>query len=314
MKNKRLFAPLLAFLLIAALFTGCAQKAMDNAAAVSKPSSSGNNSYNYGDLVVEEDALVTTDSSVSSTAGSSSEAPSYQKKIRNLEMNVETENMDVLLSNVEARVKELGGYVEQKEVYRGSAYAQRVYRNAYLTLRVPAELADSFVEKVGEISNITSTTEDVDDVTLQYVATESRITALTTEQTRLLELLAKAENMEDLLLIESRLTDVRTELEEYTSQLRLYDNLVNYATIRLHISEVTEYTPTQEKTFWQRIGSGFMDNLKNLGTGLSNFIVFLLSSSPYLVLIAVIILLILIAVKTALKRTKKKAPKDTPQE
>lgn len=308
MKNRRLFAPLLAFLLITALFAGCASKANDSAIeAVTKPGSQNYNS-SYSDLLdVKEDASLST-----STSG---ETPSYQKKIRKLEMNVETEDMDTLLSNVENRVNELGGYVEQKEVYRGSAYAERVFRNAYLTLRIPAEQADFFVEKVGEVSNITSTTEDVDDVTLQYVATESRITALTTEETRLLELLAKAENMEDLLLIESRLTDVRTELEEYTSQLRIFDNLVNYATIRLHVSEVKEYTPTQEKTFWQRISSGFMDNLKDLGTGLSNFVVFLITSLPYLVLIAVILLLILLAVKAGLKkRRKNKAKKETPQE
>lgn len=308
MKNRRLFTPLLAFLLIAALFAGCASKSYDNAyEAVTKPGSPNYNS-NYSDLLdVKEDASLST-----STSG---ETPSYQKKIRNLEMNVETEDMDTLLANVENRVNELGGYVEQKEVYRGSAYAERVYRNAYLTLRIPAEQADFLVEKVGEVSNITSTTEDVDDVTLQYVATESRITALTTEQTRLLELLAKAENMEDLLLIESRLTDVRTELEEYTSQLRLFDNLVNFATIRLRVSEVKEYTPTQEKTFWQRIGSGFMDNLKDLGTGLSNFVVFLITSLPYLVLIAVILLLILLAAKAGLKKKRKnKSKKETSEE
>ena len=309
MKNRRLFAPLLAFLLIAALFAGCASKSYDNAHdAVAKPGSAPEYSYGYGDLVdVKEDASLST-----STSG---ETPSYQKKIRNLEMNVETEDLDALLSNVENRVNELGGYVEQKEVYRGSAYAERVFRNAYLTLRIPAEQADFFVEKVGEVSNITSTTEDVDDVTLQYVPTDSRITALTTEETRLLELLAKAENMEDLLLIESRLTDVRTELEEYTSQLRIFDNLVNYATIRLRVSEVKEYTPTQEKSFWQRIGSGFMENLKDLGTGLSNFVVFLITSLPYLVPIAVILLLILLAVKAGLKKGKKnKGKKETPQE
>lgn len=308
MKNRRLFAPLLAFLLIAALFAGCASKANDSAIeAITKPGSQNYNS-SYSDLLdVKEDASLST-----STSG---ETSSYQKKIRNLEMNVETEDMDTLLSNVENRVNELGGYVEQKEVYRGSAYAERVYRNAYLTLRIPAEQADFFVEKVGEVSNITSTTEDVDDVTLQYVATESRITALTTEETRLLELLAKAENMEDLLLIESRLTDVRTELEEYTSQLRLFDNLVNFATIRLRVSEVKEYTPTQEKTFWQRIGSGFMDNLKDLGTGLSNFVVFLITSLPYLVLIAVILLLILLAAKAGLKKKRKnKSKKETSEE
>ena len=126
---------------------------------------------------------------------------------------METEDLDALLANVDARINELSGYVEQKEIYRGSLYANRVYRRAYLTIRIPAEQTDFFVEKVGEFSNITSSTEDVEDVTLQYVATESRITALKTEESRLLELLAQAKNMDELLLIESRLTDVRTELE-----------------------------------------------------------------------------------------------------
>lgn len=300
MKTKRFVAFVLTFLLIAGLFVGCAAKS-DMAGDMAAPESY----REYGNVLTDSQESPST-----TTAGTSS----YQKKIRTLEMYAETEDMDTLLANVENRVNELGGYVEQKEVYRGSAYADRVYRNAHLTLRVPAEQADLFVEKVSEVSNITSTTEDVDDVTLQYVATESRITALTTEETRLLELLAKAENMEDLLLIEARLTEVRTELEEVTSQLRLYDNLVNYATIRLHISEVKEYTPTQEKTFWQRIGTGFMDNLKDLGTGLANFVVFLIAGSPYLVLIAAILFLILLAVKAAWKRMKKKKSKDTTEE
>ena len=308
MKKRNILHILLSVLLIAGLLAGCGSKAYDSAengkieyAPEAAPD------YDYGAM---DDMYVTEDSM--SSSGTVENPQSYQKKIRRLEMYVETEDMDTLLANIENRVNELGGYVEQKEVYRGSAYADRVYRHASLTLRVPAEKADSFVEKVGEVSNITSTTEDVDDVTLQYVATESRITALTTEETRLLELLAQAENMEDLLLIESRLTDVRTELEEYTSQLRLYDNLVNYATISLYVDEVREYTPVKEQTFWQRIGSGFVDNLKDLGTGLENFLVFVITGLPYFVLIAAVVVAVILIVKAALKRKKKKA-KENPQ-
>ena len=300
MKNRKLFTLALAILLIAALFAGCGGSSYSNGALEQVKPGAGDYT---DDLTNIQDSVNT---------GSSSDTPSYQKKIRKLEMNVETEDLDALLANVDARINELSGYVEQKEIYRGSLYANRVYRRAYLTIRIPAEQTDFFVEKVGEFSNITSSTEDVEDVTLQYVATESRITALKTEESRLLELLAQAKNMDELLLIESRLTDVRTELEEYTSQLRLYDNLVNYSTIRLNISEVTEYTPTQEKTFWQRIGSGFTENLRDLGTGLENFIVFVITSLPYLVLIAAIVTVFILALKSAQKkRRKNKAPKET---
>ena len=133
------------------------------------------------------------------------------------------------------------------------------------------------------------------------------------EENRLLELLAKAETMEDLLLIESRLTDVRTELEEYTSQLRVFDNLVNYATIRLEIQEVLEYTPMAEETFWQRIGNGFSESLEDLGQGILDFIVFFISALPYLVLIAAAATIFLLAFKAARKhRQLKKAKKEVP--
>ena len=309
MKKRKFLNILLVSLLIAALLAGCGSKASDSIGNYREEFAPETMAQNYDYNGVYDDVL--TDSSVST--GSTENPQSYQKKIRKMELDVETEALDELLANVESRVNELGGYVEQKEVYRGSVYADRVYRHASLTLRVPAEKADSFVAKVGEVSNITSTVEDVEDVTLQYVATESRITALTTEETRLLELLAQAENMEDLLLIESRLTDVRTELEEYTSQLRLFDNLVNYATISLYVSEVKEYTPVEEKTFWQRIGSGFVENLKDLGNGLENFIVFLITGMPYFILIAVIVTAIVLVVKTAIKRKKQKKATENPQ-
>ncbi len=45
-----------------------------------------------------------------------------------------------------------------------------------------------------------------------------------------MELLSTAENMEDLLAIESKLSDIRYEIESYESQLRL-------RTIRLIIAQ-----------------------------------------------------------------------------
>ena len=291
---------LLTLLLILSLLAGCGRKAAESL----------DNGY-YAEMESPKESYdMLTDSVTSSTGAATAE---YQKKIRTLKLNAETEDMDTLLENVEARTVELGGYVEQKEVYRGSAYSKYVYRNASLTLRIPAEKADQLVENVGEISNITNMTENVDDVTLQYVATESRVKALTTEEDRLLELLAKAENMEDLLLIEARLTEVRTELERYTSQLRVYDNLVNYATIHLDVQEVREYTPVEEETFWQRISNGFTESLENLGEGILNFTVFFISAIPYLVLIAVLAFVFIIAFKSAKKRRQKKHTPKEPQ-
>ena len=141
---------------------------------------------------------------------------------------------------------------------------------------------DQFTTDLSGLANVVSQNLRREDITLKYVATSSRVTALETEEARLLELLSKAETMEDLLEIEARLTDVRYELENHASQLRLYDNQVDYATIYLNIDEVQEYTPVEEPAFFERIRNTFSDALEGVGDGIVNITVFLVGNSPYL--------------------------------
>ena len=244
----------------------------------SKPAGDSALTENPGDYIAKEEI----------TSGENETAlPEDRKLIQTVRMQVETEDMDAVLQQVDARIAELGGYTESSNVQNGSAYSSKRYRSASLTLRVPAARLDDFVDRVGEISNIVSSRKTVEDVTLSYVATESRLKALQTEQTRLLELMAKAETMSDLLTVEKRLTEVRTELEQVASALRVFDNQVDYATIHLQIEEVKEYTQvTEPETVWQRIGSGFMKSLKGVGNFLENLFVFLIVSIPYIVLLA----------------------------
>jgi hypothetical protein len=123
----------------------------------------------------------------------------------------------------------------------------------------------------------------------------------------------QAKNMSDLLEIEARLTDVRYELERNASQLRAYDNKIDYATIYLSIREVQELTPVVELTVWERISQGFTASVTGLWEDLVNFFVWLLTSSPYLLLWTAVILGAVLTVKRLRKRrADKKAPK--PQE
>lgn len=221
---------------------------------------------------------------VTDAASGAADLPENRKLIKTVRMQAETETLDEMLAALDSKIGELGGYVESREVYNGSTYSQRRYRHANMTIRIPAENIAGFVEHVSGISNVVSSDESVEDITLQYVDTESRVAALEVEQERLMAMLEQAENLKDLLEIESRLTDVRYELENYASRLRAYDNKVDYATIHLNIEEVQEYTPVAEETVWQRITGGFVDSLRNIGDGIVEFGVWLLVNSPYLVL------------------------------
>ena len=99
--------------------------------------------------------------------------------------------------------------------------------------------------------------------------------------------------MADLLEIEARLTDVRYELENYASQLRLLDNQIDYATIYLYIDEVQEYTPVEEPGFFQRIKNTFGHALEGLADGIVNITVFLVGNSPYILVFGILVWLVI---------------------
>lgn len=308
---KKMTAILVTLCMLAALLAGCggaskSTQAFDAAAAA--PAEAANGAYYDMESAKSEDGGLTgdTDSTV---------LPEGRKWIITVNMSAETEDLDALMEALNGKISGLGGYVEDQDSYNGSMYSSRRYRSASLTVRIPAQRVDEFTEEMSGIANVVSTNLSREDITLSYVATESRVKALQTEEARLLELMEQAETMADLLEIESRLTDVRYELENRASQLRLYDNQVDYATIYLSIDEVQEYTPVEEPTVWERISGGFVSSVKGVGNGLLDLLVWVLAKSPYLVILGGVTVGVVVLVrKRKARKAAKKAAKQNPTE
>ena len=134
-------------------------------------------------------------------------------------------------------------------------------------------------------------------MTLQYSDIESRKKSLTIEQDRLWELLEKAESVDSIIALEARLSEIRYQLESFESQLRTYDNQVDYSTVSISIDEVRVLTPTTPDTIATRIQKGFSRNLEGVCNGMVNFFVWFLSSLPSLVLLAVVIMAVVFVLR-----------------
>ena len=234
-----------------------------------------------------------------------------RKLITTVEIDAETEHYDELTAALEQEIAALGGYTESR---RTGTYG-KTRRWSQMTIRIPAGNLDGFVTQVRSSANVLSTSEQTQDVTLQYSDTEAKITALKTEQTRLLELLAQAGNLSEILEIEARLSDVTYELERYESQKRGYDNQITYATVHLRIEEVEVLTPVEEPTVWTRISTGFRDSLQGVSDGLVDIFVYLIAGSPYIAVCgAVLAVIIAIARKQSRKpqKIKQSPPSENP--
>lgn len=261
--------------------------------------------YEEGSVDVPEDAL----------AG--------RKLIKNVNLSVETEQFDVLVPHITQRVNALGGYIEEMSSYsRNETYSSdyrgtKYLRYASMTARIPKDRLDAFVEEVGEQSNVVSHSENVTDVTLQYVDLESHKKALSTEQDRLLELLGQAENVEDIIAIEGRLSEVRYQIESMESQLRTFDNQIDYSTVYIYIDEVERYSPPAEATVFERIRRGFVDSLWGIGKDAGDCAVWFLINIPYIAVWAVIVIVAALVIRKLYQRfverrkRKKEASKGT---
>lgn len=231
-----------------------------------------------------------------------------RKLITTMNISAETEELDGVLSNVQSRVKELGGYIESSDIYNGSNYnsGSKPKRSAYLTLRIPANNLDKFIETVENSTNITNKSTSVEDVTLNYVDIESKKKALTAEENRLLEILESAETVEDVIAVESRLSEVRYQIESIESQLRTYDNRINYSTVNLDINEVVKFTPTQEKSAGERMREGFIESIAEVGALIAEGFIWFVIHIPQIVLVLLLVAIIIIAIIAIDKAGKKK--------
>lgn len=319
-KNSGKWKSVIIGLVVIVMLTGCGASASEKADYAYTTESYDNSSYAIDDVymmnmseapmeeAMTEEAVEEMD--VQETGAQQTEMQqSNRKLIKNVNLEVETENFDGLYAKVNEKTEALGGYVENSYIYNGSSYYSHDTRDANLTIRIPAENLNAFLSEVSEASNVISRNDSVTDVTLQYVDLESKKEALIIEQDRLLELLEEAETIEDIIALEGRLSEVRYELESMESQLRTLDNQVSYSTVYLYIQEVAKLTPVKEQSLGEKIVTGFTESLYGVGKGLLDFAVGFIIKLPYIVVWAVVIVACVFVVKGICKAHKKRKAK-----
>lgn len=307
MNKKKILTAVMAAALLLGLLGGCGSKNLSMEPDMARGDMYADDGISYEMAMAAPAGAGSNGKSAAGTA--SIPLPENRKWVITMSLTAETENLTDAMGLLAEKIQASGGYVESQSV-SGTAVNSGRSPSAYITVRVPAEQLDSFVEDVSGMTNVVSSSRYVEDITLSYTDTEGRVKALKTEEARLLELMEQAQTMSDLLEIEGRLTEVRYQLENYTSTLRLYDNQVDYATLDLTLREVEKFTPPEKQGFWQKVTSGLADSIVDLGQGMVDFAAWVLIELPYLVLVGLLgWLLVFLTRRSIKKRRAKKAQK-----
>ena len=289
MKRTQLLAAALAML----LFTGCGANAMKETSMAAPEASAPMEKYESMSDSAMEIPMAPELGMSATTAGGAGESV-YQradaKLIRRCTVELQTETFDDAVTALYALVEAQGGYFENSSLQGGGYYNANARRHGSYVIRVPAEKYNAFRSGVGDLGYVSYSDESTEDIGEQYYDTEARLKTLRTKQERLLMLLEKAANMEDIIELESALGDVEYEIERYSSTLNRYDGLVNFATFNVNISEVirVEEKTGQADSLSDRMGAGFRAGLENLKDSVEDFMVWVSYNIFALALLAAI--------------------------
>ncbi len=149
--------------------------------------------------------------------------------IKTGEITVEVPNVAAAMGRVRALVLELGGYV-------GDSQSGTVGESATLTLRIPADQFEEALARIHALDGdvLSEATRD-QDVTSAVVDLEARLQNLRASEVQYRALLAQAVKIEDILAVQTRLDDVRGQIEQLQAQDKELTGLADLATLTVSL-------------------------------------------------------------------------------
>ena len=278
---KRLISIVLLFSLFV-LLTGCGS---DEEAGF--PQEEGSPGYDRADEAVEGSPgdHGFSDDTASRAPDSHGGAPSGDKIIYRQTLTMETENLQQTVDKMEQDLDRLGGRIHRYQVITRQEDSPR----GDFTLRVPSDSLRAFVEGLRNYGTFTHEVLESDDVSDSYYDLEANLRNLKIQERRLLDLLEEAENLSDVLTLESELSRIRREIEGLQGTLNRLDDQIAYSTVYLSIRQV-EKLDTEEAPFSERLLENFRDSLKRFRTAWETLLLWSAAYFPFLILGALLLL------------------------
>ena len=223
-------------------------------------------------------------------SGETSSAVQGSKRIYTATLQLETTSFDEAVSSLTELVDGSGGWVSSSSVSNHSSS----YRYADLTVRVPVEKYRDFLTQAGELCHLLYTQEYVDDVTEAYYDTAGRLETQQIKLERLQNLLAQAEKMEDIITIESAISETEQMIDSLSGTLQHYDSQVDYATVNISLQEVGKLSNVEEPTatLGGRLAAAFTSGCRSFLTAAEDLLVALVYGWVWLVILAAAVIVV----------------------
>ena len=261
-------------------------------------------SYSYDMVGNSADSGVALMKSAASSTGSTAvpSADSQRKLVRSISLTISTPAFEQAFQDILGRVDTIGGYAEDLYQYGDQQSGGR--RGASLTLRIPTDQLEDFLAGIEGAGRVTERSESTTDMTVQYTDNAARLQTLKDKMQRLNELMAQAQNVSDLIELESAIQDTQYQIDSYENAQRDIDSRVDMTRVTVQLREETpaDGAAADDASLGERIVSALKATVQWLGEFGRGLLVFLAMALPVIAIAAVIGLVVWLVVR----RHKKK--------
>ncbi len=214
------------------------------------------------------------------------------KIIRTVNFTMRTQQYDADYAMLREKAEEFGGRVESLSI--SGDQGTGTLRRANLTLRIPSDQLDAFLDSLNGVGSMASYSEYSEDVSGDYYDVQSRLDTQLAKMERLEQLMQQADTMADLIELESAISDTQYMIDSYTGQLNNYDSRVNDSYVYVTLREVSNADAAGEKALplGERIVKAFEASMELAGELAQSAAVFVVVALPWGVGLAALIVLV----------------------
>lgn len=170
----------------------------------------------------------------------------------------------------------------------------------WVTVRVPADALDAFIDSAMKLGDVQYQSEGTEDVTQQHIDLSARLENLRAEEQRLRSFFDAAKTVQDMLAVEAELNRIRGEIESLDAQVKYLERQAAMATVTIELTEEKPVVRPEGDSwgFREAITSGFRG-----AAAVINFVIaFMIATAP----LWVIALVVFFVVRLVLKRRRAK--------
>ena len=218
----------------------------------------GGGGYEPGFPVERAASMYSVPEAAMPTAGDFSETPALsldpEYNAQSVKL-IKRADLHIRVEDLQAVEKPLIEFMEKYNAWSASTGIYENYRN--YSIRVPSSSYGAMLMDLTGLGRILSRSENAEDVTLRYYDLESRLATRRELLKTYQGYLAKANNIDEIMTVESRIADLQREIDQTGSQFRNLANLVDYSTIDLEISGPVNVSAHSRPTLGEKLGELF---------------------------------------------------------